>query len=32
MRMIKAFNETILYIESELDGEIDEGRVAMLSC
>lgn len=32
MRMIKAFNETIRYIESELDGKIDEGRVAMLSC
>lgn len=31
MQMIKAFNETIRYIESELDGEIDESRVAMLS-
>jgi len=31
MQMIKAFNETIRYIESELDGEIDEGRVAVLS-
>lgn len=31
MQMIKAFNETIRYIESELDGEIDESRVAVLS-
>lgn len=31
MQMIKAFNETIRYIESELDGEIDERRVAVLS-
>ena len=31
MQMIKAFNETIRYIESKLDGEIDEDRVADLS-
>ena len=31
MQMIKAFNETIRYIESKLDGEIDEDRVAALS-
>lgn len=31
MQMIKAFNETIRYIESELDGEINESQIAMLS-
>lgn len=31
MQMIKAFNETIRYIESVLDDEIDESRVACLS-
>lgn len=30
-QMIKALNETIRYMESELDGEIDAGRVAGLS-
>ncbi|MDY3052073.1 MAG: AraC family transcriptional regulator [Ndongobacter sp.] len=31
MQMIKAFNETIRYIESELEGGIDEKRVVSLS-
>ena len=31
MQMMKTFNDTVRYIESVLDGELDEGRIARLS-